>query len=200
MTMARRAASAPRTQGWERMREGIAAQLEKKTGEGLPAWRNKMSGMRFENEAALRRWAKAQGVTGYPVMLLVWERFGYPDYLTTDAATLIDGQYADRPALRPIYEALIAALPGLGEVTVQARKTYVSLVSPKRTFAVIQATTRSRVDLGLRLPSQKPSGRLVPAGSVGNGSMTLRIGLTSKKDVGAETLRWLRHAYDANAR
>jgi hypothetical protein len=63
---------------------------------------------------------------------------------------LIAGQYADRPQLRPILDAVLAALPALGPVTVQARKTFVSLVPPRRTFAVVQATTRTRVDLGLR--------------------------------------------------
>ena len=62
---------------------------------------------------------------------------------------LIADQYTDRQQLRPILDAVLAALPALGPVTVQARKTFVSLVSPRRTFAVVQATTRTRVDLGL---------------------------------------------------
>ena len=68
---------------------------------------------------------------------------GYPDFLTADSGELIDGQYADRPQLRPILDAVLAVLPALGPVTVQARKTIVSLVSPRRTFAVVQATTRT---------------------------------------------------------
>ena len=80
---------------------------------------------------------------------------GYPDFLTADAGELIDGQYADRPQLRPILDAVLALLPALGPVTVQARKTIVSLVSPRRTFAVVQATTKDRVDLGLRLETPR---------------------------------------------
>ena len=38
--------------------------------------------------------------SGYPQMLLVMERFGYPDFLLASADELIDGQYADRPELR----------------------------------------------------------------------------------------------------
>ena len=67
-----------------------------------------------------------------------------------DAGELIEGQYADRPQLRPILDAVLALLPALGPATVQARKTIVSLVSPRRTFAVVRATTKDRVDLGLR--------------------------------------------------
>jgi hypothetical protein len=57
--------------------------------------------------------------------------------------------------------ATLAALPGIGQVAVvQARKTYVSLASKRRTFAVVQATTKNRVDLGLRLRDQRLAGRL----------------------------------------
>jgi len=66
------------------------------------------------------------------------------------AIQLIDGQYTDRPHLRPVLDAVLTALPSLGPVTVEARQTLVSLVTPRRTFAVVQATTKTRVDLGLR--------------------------------------------------
>jgi hypothetical protein len=79
--------------------------------------------------------------------------------LTAEARELIDGQYADRPHLRPVLDAVLAALPGLGPVTVQARTTLVSLVTPRRTFAVVQATTKNRADLGLRLDTVGPGGR-----------------------------------------
>jgi hypothetical protein len=65
-------------------------------------------------------------------------------------------------------QSLLAAAPALGPVTVQARKTCVSLVSPRRTFAVVQPTTKSRVDLGLRLEDVEPAGRLQAARNVGS--------------------------------
>lgn len=114
-----------------------------------------------------------------------------------DADELIAGQYADRPQLRPVLDALLAALPALGPVTVQARKTMVSLATPRRVFAVVQATTRSRVDLGLRLEHERAGGRLLPARDVGNA--TLRIALAGPGDVDDEVLGWLRRAYQENA-
>src|SRR5215831_18552156 len=113
-----------------------------------------------------------------------------------DAEQLIDGQYADRPQLRPILDAVLAALPALGPVTVQARGTYVSLVTPRRTFAVVQPTTKSRVDLGLRLASARPEGRLREAKNVGQA--TVRIPLSTPGDVDEEVLGWLRRAYEEN--
>jgi hypothetical protein len=113
------------------------------------------------------------------------------------AEELIAGQYCDRPQLRPVLDAVMAALPALGPVTVQARKTCVSLVTPRRTFAVIQATTKNRVDLGLRLEHERPSGRLLSARDLG--AATVRIPLTRPEDVDAELLGWLRRAYQENA-
>jgi Domain of unknown function (DUF5655) len=81
--------------------------------------------------------------------------------LTAEAEQLISGQYADRPQLRPVLDAVLALLPALGPVTVQARRTQVSLVCPRRTFAWVQPTTKHRVDLGLRLAAAGPAG---PAG------------------------------------
>jgi hypothetical protein len=113
------------------------------------------------------------------------------------AGELIDAQYADRPRLRPVLDAVLAALPALGQVTVQARRTIVSLVGPRRTFAVVQATTKNRVDLGLRLDNDKPGGRLLVARDIG--AANLRIPLTGPGDFDSEALGWLRRAYDENA-
>jgi hypothetical protein len=112
-----------------------------------------------------------------------------------DAEELIAGQYADRPALRPVLDAVLAALPALGPVTIQARKTIVSLVSPRRTFAAVQATTKSRVDLGLRLVDLEPGGRLVAAKNLSVGAVNLMVALTGPGEVDEEVLGWLRLAY-----
>jgi hypothetical protein len=141
--------------------------------------------------------AEGQGVTGYAQALLVWERFGYPDFLTAEADELIVGQYADRPQLRPVLDAVLAAVPAVGPVTVQARKTFVSLVTPRRTFAVVQATTKSRVDPGLRLEHERPGGRLLAAKDIG--AATVRIPLARPGDVDDEVIGWLRRAYQENA-
>lgn len=120
-----------------------------------------------------------------------------PGSTEASADQLVASQYADRPHLRPVLDAVLAALPALGPATVQARKTCVSLVTPRRTFAVIQATTKSRVDLGLRLDHERPGGRLLTARDLG--AATVRIALTRPEDVDADVLGWLRRAYQENA-
>src|SRR5436853_5692805 len=182
---------------WQGMKDMSVRLLKERTGEGVDEWNRRIKRERFDDEDELRAWLTKQGVTGYAQPLLVMERFGYPDFLPATADELIDGQYADRPQLRPIFDALIDAASGLGAVTIQARKTFVSLVTPRRTFARIQPTTRNRVDLALRLDRPKPGGRLQP--SKIHETMPVQISLTSAKEVDAEAVRWLRRAYRESA-
>jgi hypothetical protein len=68
--------------------------------------------------------------------------------------------------------------------------------TPRRTFARILPTTKSRVDLGLRLEEHNPVGRLRP--SKIHETMRLQVSLTSPDDVDSEVLMWLQEAYDQN--
>jgi len=182
---------------WQGMRAMFERLLEERTGTGVATWNLRIKKERLDDEKSVRAWLTKQGVTGYAQTLLVMERFGYPDFLTATADELIDGQYADRPHLRPIFDAVVKAAVGLGDVTIQARKTYVSLVSPRRTFARVQPMTKNRVDLALRLDGEKPGGRLRP--SKIHETMPVQIGLSSPKEVDAEAVRWLRRAYRESA-
>ena len=181
---------------WSRNREMWIRVLEKQTGASLDHWNQRVRKENFKDEQSLRAWLNGQGVKGYAESLLVMERFGYPDFLTASGDELIERQYADRPQLRPIYDAIINALLGIGAIRIQARKTYVSLLTPRRTFARVQPTTRTRVDVGLRIEGQKPFGRLLS--STIHETMKLQISLTSVEDIDAEMLSWLRLAYAEN--
>ena len=181
---------------WQSMKDMSARLLHERTDLDVAAWIQRIQAQDLKNEEVLRAWLMEQGVTGYAQTLLVWERFGYPDFLQSSADELIQGQYEDRPHLRPILEAILNAAAGLGDVTIQARKTYVSLVTARRTFARVQATTKQRVDLGLRLEGQKPVGRLQPSRI--HASTPFQISLTTPEDVNTEVLDWLQKAYDQN--
>ncbi len=186
------------TRSWAEMLAGIEERLVARTGDDVKAWAGRVRATGLETEPEVRAWLAEQGITGYGQMVLVMERFGYPDFLTASPDELVDGQYAAKPALRPVYDAAVTAAVGVGEVHVQTRKTYVSLVGARRTFAVVQASTRDRVDLGLRLPGREPGGRLLPARNIGNGDCTVRFGLTSVDEVDDEVVDLLAEAYRAN--
>jgi hypothetical protein len=183
------------TRDWQLNRNQWMTLLEKQTGRGVAEWNRRIGIEGMTSEGELRSWLTKQGVTGYPRQLLIMERFGYPDFVLSTAGELIDRQYAGYPQLRPIYGAIVEAASRCGEVILQARKSYVSLLTPRRTFARVKRSTASRVDLGLRL-EQRPGGRLQR--STLHETMPVQIGLTSPKDVDSEIRKWLRRAYVAN--
>lgn len=179
---------------WKGMWANSARLLKERTGEDVDTWNRRIRKERFTDEKSLRSWLNKQGVSGYAQELLVMERFGYPEFFTASARELIEGQYADRPNLRPILDAVLESAERLGHVVIQARKTYVSLVSSRRTFARVQPTTRDRVDLGLRLEGAKPKGRLQPSRI--QETMKVQVGLTSPEEVDDEVVGLLRRAYE----
>src|SRR5690348_7534368 len=107
-------------ESWQKQTQWMADLLQKRTGEDLATWNARVRERDFDSEEALRAWLGEQGVTGYARDLLVMERFGYPDFLSASADELIDGQYADRPDLRPILDALLTRVAALGSVSIQA--------------------------------------------------------------------------------
>jgi len=171
-----------------------AAQLALAREYGFTSW------AKLKDEAERRR---ASAPDTAPPALAPASAEPWRDYLVVDGDddpdALIDGQYADRPQLRPILDAVLAVLPGLGPLTVQARRTLVTLFTPRRAFAAVRATTKSRVDLGLRLDDARPRGRLLAAGNVGGGGVTVRVALGRPEDVDDEVRDLMRRAYAENA-
>ena len=180
------------------MRSSIIGLLDRRTGHDLAWWNDQIAAVGPADEAALRAWLADRDVAGYPQMLLVMETFGYPGFMLASADELTEGQYADRPALRPILDAVLAAAASLGEVDVQARKTYTTLLTPRRTFAAVRPTTRIRVDLGLRIDGLGPGGRLLDGSTTAGGGINLRIPLSSVDDLDDEAIGLLTTAYQAN--
>jgi len=181
---------------WQENRTMWVKVLENQTNQKLDCWNQLVRETPITNENELRTWLTDRGVTGYAQTLLVMERFGYPNFLTATADELIAHQYADRSHLRAIYEAIVNAARECGEIIIQARKTYVSLVAPRRTFARIKPV-RNQVDLGLRLEQCEPVGRIEPSRI--HHTMRVQIGLKSPQDVDAEVQYLLAQAYLENS-
>jgi predicted transport protein len=107
----------------------------------------------------------------------------------------LDAQYAGgKEHLRPIGDKLVEMGLALGDdVTLNVRQGYVALVRGKQ-FAAIAPTTKTRVDLGLRLKGlDSPlSGRVTEGTNIGGGSITHKISLASVDEIDTEvkTLLW----------
>jgi hypothetical protein len=107
-------------------------------------------------------------------------------------------QYAGgKASLRPIYDAVIRTVQSFGgDVEIAPKKAYVSLRRSKQ-FAVVQPSTKDRVDLGLQLKGVAPAGRLEPSGGF-NSMVSHRVRLADAREVDHEVRDWLRRAYDAS--
>ena len=108
---------------------------------------------------------------------------------------LVAAQYAGpKASLRPIYDAVIKAASALGkDVEIAPKKTYVSLRRNKQ-FALVQPSTRTRVDLGINLKNEPATARLEKAGSF-NAMVSHRVRLESPADVDNELRAWLKKAW-----
>jgi hypothetical protein len=110
---------------------------------------------------------------------------------------LVASQYAgDKAGLKPIYDALIAAITKFGkDVEIAPKKAYVSLRRSKQ-FALIQPSTKTRVDVGINLKGVAPNGRLEASGSF-NQMVSHRVKVEDGRDVDKELIGWLKDAYGA---
>ena len=110
---------------------------------------------------------------------------------TTD---LVAAQYAgDKAALKPIYDSLIQAAKGCGAIEIAPKKAYVSLRRSMQ-FAIIQPSTRSRVDLGLNMKGEPAKDRLEKSGSF-NAMVSHRVRLEKASDIDKDVKAWIKKAW-----
>ncbi len=183
----------------EEMRKEMIERLPETTGKSLDEWQAliRKAGLQKHGEI-LKLLKEKHGVShGYAnqIALKVLEPADAP---AAGSDGLIDAQYAGpKSGLRPIYDALAAAVRSFGpDVELSPKKAYVSLRRSKQ-FGLIQPSTASRIDVGLVLKGAKPAGRLEASGSF-NAMVTHRVRLGGLADVNAELVAWLRQAYDAS--
>src|SRR5699024_7371511 len=137
--------------GWQHMIDECEAILMRRTGTSSAQWARRLRAAGISDQQRARTWLTAEGVRGRGQDAVIWAAFGLPEYFTASGDELLDAQYADRPALRPIADAVFAAVADWPGLAFQARKTYVALRTPRRMFAQVVPATKSRVDVRLRL-------------------------------------------------
>ena len=173
------------------MVEAVTRNLQKNTGKTAAQWSAVLKKSGPDDPKAQYQWLREKHRLGHvAAKILSGQLKAYED---TDA--LVDKQYSGKAAaLRPLYEAVLAAAKRLGkDVTHQPCKTYVP-IHRKSTFAVIKPAP-GRVDVGLVLGKTPPAGRLQKAKRLGSDRVTHKIEVRSKKDIDAELRRWLKKAY-----
>ena len=113
-------------------------------------------------------------------------------YLPDD---LVENQYKGKENLKLIYQKLITTVEAFGpDVTITPKKASVSLIRKKQ-FALINPTTKTRIDLGLKLVGKELTERLENSGPFGT-MCTHRVKISSVEDVDKELEDWLTEAYE----
>lgn len=166
--------------------------LASRTGRSLEEWFEVLSGTTLEKHTELMSHLKQRhGVShGFAngIVLAYRERGS-----SRSEDELVEAQYVGaKAALRPVYEAVTAAATALGvDVTVAPKRTAVSLRRSKQ-FAVVEAPSAKRIQLGIQLKGAEETSRLLK----GNAMCSHRVNLSSVQEVDDEVVSWLRTAYE----
>lgn len=181
----------------EQMAQTMIENMPDKTGKSLDEWLalvRDAGGTDLGKHGAIVKHLKSEHGLTHGYANLVAHRF--LDSGDKAPEDLVDAQYGGpKAALRPIYEAICRTVAAFGDdVDISPKKTYVSL-RRSRQFALVQPSTRSRVDLGVNLKGKAPGARLEASGSF-NAMVSHRVRLSDVGDVDKELKGWLRDAYE----
>ncbi len=114
-----------------------------------------------------------------------------------EAGDVLDSIYtAKKAGLRPLHEAVMAAIAQLGDFEIAPKKTYLSLRRSKQ-FAMVGPATVSEIEIGLNCKTlpEHPRLKILPPGQMCQA--TTRISAAAQID--AELMAWIRAAYEAAA-
>lgn len=181
----------------EEMANAMIANMKEKTGKTLAQWIAIAKKSGEEKHGQVVKHLKAEHGLTHGFANLVAHKYLKSDAGSADGGddALVAAQYAGPKAdLKPIYDALIKAASALGkDVEAAPKKTYVSL-RRKKQFALIQPSTKTRVDLGINLKDEPAKGRLEKSGSF-NAMVSHRVKLEKPGDVDKDVKAWLKKAY-----
>jgi len=174
--------------------ETMIANMPEKTGKSLDEWKKVLNTKSFEKHSEAVKFLKTDyGVShGFAntIVTLSKEKNEAPE-------DLVEIQYQGKENLKEIYSALIGLVKKFGDdVRVTPKKGSVSIIR-KRQFALIKPATKTRIDLGLKLPGKETGQRLGNSGPFGS-MCTHRVQLTSTDQIDQELTEWLKEAYQAS--
>lgn len=175
--------------------ETMLANLQKNTGKSLDEWVAVVHNSGLTKHSEIIAFLKNEHQFGHGFANLVAH-----SALKSDAASmaettdLVAEQYKGKKELHAIYRSLMAEIEKFGpDVEIAPKKAYVSLRRNKQ-FALIQPSTRTRLDIGLNL-KDVPSGDKLEASGSFNAMCTHRIRIEQPEDITPEVIGWIKQAY-----
>lgn len=168
--------------------------IERSYGRTIAEWKAAMRASGLQTNKQLVEWLKAEHGFGHGHAAAITHHFLNEGTPRGSADELVDQLFPAKKAhWRPVYDQLAAAITALGDVKVLPKQTLVGF-GTKAQFVMLQPSTPTRFDVGLKLPGEQTTERLEAAGSW-NTIMTHRVQLTAASDVDSELLAWITQAY-----
>jgi hypothetical protein len=169
--------------------------LHKNTGKSLNEWVQIVKSTGIEKHSDIIKYLKSEHNFTHGFANLVAHKAKGSDAGSADnPQQLIEDQYRGKENLYPIYEKLVDKIKQFGDdIEFVPKKAYVS-IKAKKQFALIQPSTKSRVDVGINLKGKEPQGNLEESGSF-NAMCTHRVRTETPEDITPEVLSWLNEAY-----
>jgi Domain of unknown function (DUF5655)/Domain of unknown function (DUF4287) len=186
------------------MEDSYRKNLLERTGKTVEQWAEVVKKKGPKTGKEQREWLKDEhGVTTnyawWIIQVVDGTYVGAADY---NPEKLVDDQYTGKKAvLRPIYDKMLEIGRHLGDdVRVCPCETMVPFYR-NHVFGQLKASTNTRVDLGLALGDKPAKGRLIDTGGFKKKDrITHRIPLEKFEDIDAEVLKFLKEAYDRDAK
>lgn len=172
------------------------ANIEKSTGKKLDEWIAIVNKSGFAKHGELVNFLKDKhGFTHGNANVVVHFAKQSHAGAAENSDDLITEQYKGKENMKPWYDKLMAEINKFGnDVELAPKKAYVSL-RRKKQFAILQPSTKERLDVGLNIKGVAPSG-IVEDGSKWNAMCTHRIKVTGEKMIDIDLITWLKQAYD----
>lgn len=171
--------------------------LKKNTGKSLEDWISivKKSGKGKHGEI-LKFLKEEHSFTHGFANLVALKSRGTDAASNAETGDLVENQYKGKENLKPIYEKLVKEINKFGkDIEFSPKNAYVS-VRRKKQFAIIQPTTKTRLDLGINIKGKSPEGKLEVSGSF-NAMVSHRVKIENTEEVDKKVIDWLKEAYES---
>lgn len=179
------------------MEDTMIKNLEEKTGKKFSEWLDIVKKSKLEKHGDVLKLLKEKhGLThGYANLVAHRAKGSDAGSAVAGGEDLVGQQYTGKENLKPLYDKLVAGISKFGnDIELAPKKGYVS-VRRKKQFALIQPSTKTRLDIGLNLKGVSPAGRLEASGSF-SAMCTHRVKVETEKEIDKEVLQWLKQAYE----
>ncbi len=171
------------------------ANIEKRTGKTLAQLETIIRNSGLSKHGELVAMLKADLGMGHGDANTLVHHAKKSDGAAPASGDVLDDIYTGAKApLRPVHDALMAAIEKFGAFEIAPKKGYVSLRGKKQ-FAMIGPATNTQVEVGLNMKGVKGTARLIEQKP--GGMCQYKVRVADKNEVDAQLIEWIRTAYDA---